>query len=110
MVQELAPRAGYDPAAIRVDVVGPRPGEKMYEELMNSEELRRLVELERYYVVLPAFRALHREIDYRYDGMRPVEADRPYNSSREPPMTHDELRAFFRQHRILDEDRASCVS
>ncbi|MBW2455345.1 MAG: SDR family NAD(P)-dependent oxidoreductase, partial [Deltaproteobacteria bacterium] len=91
MVDELAPQAGYDPKAIPIEIIGPRPGEKMYEELMNSEELRRLVELERYYVVLPAFRALHREIDYRYDGMREVQGDRPYTSLRESPMTRDEI-------------------
>jgi FlaA1/EpsC-like NDP-sugar epimerase len=36
------------------DIVGPRQGEKMYEELMSEEEITRSHELKEYFVVLPS--------------------------------------------------------
>ena len=44
---EVLQRESNEPDIV---VVGPKPGEKMYEELMNSEEVRRTKELENYFV------------------------------------------------------------
>ena len=40
MIEELAPRFGKDPAAIRFSEIGVRPGEKMHEELISETEAR----------------------------------------------------------------------
>ena len=53
MIRELAPRYGWKPDEVAVDIVGSKPGEKMYEELMNEEELRRSVELRSYFSITP---------------------------------------------------------
>ena len=52
MIEELAPKYGFNPKDIAVEEIGPRPGEKFYEELMSSEEMRRSIELEHHFVVL----------------------------------------------------------
>ena len=57
MIEELAPRHGYDPADISLRITGARPGEKLYEELTNEEEIRRTAELERHLVIVPALAA-----------------------------------------------------
>ena len=41
MVREFAPLCGRRAEDIEIKVVGPKPGEKHYEELMNDEETRR---------------------------------------------------------------------
>lgn len=46
MIKELAPVYGYDSDKIKLKIIGSKPGEKLYEELMSQEETRRTVELE----------------------------------------------------------------
>lgn len=101
MIEELAPEFGYDPDAIAVEQIGIKPGEKLYEELMSSEETRRAIEMDRFFAVLPAFRGLYREIDYDYPGLVSSEVDRPYISSEESHMSDEALRQFLRSSQLL---------
>lgn len=36
-----------------------RPGEKIHEELLNDEELRRTIERDQYYVIQPSYKSIH---------------------------------------------------
>lgn len=110
MIQELAPQYGFHPDEIEVKMIGSKPGEKLYEELMNEEETRRTVELPSYFVVLPAFQSVYETINYVYPGMKDVGVDRPYNSAIERAMTRDELRAYLLEHHLLERSGESCVS
>ena len=38
MAREFAPRCGREPKEIDIRIVGQRPGEKLYEELMNERK------------------------------------------------------------------------
>ncbi len=104
MIDELAPRYGRRPGDIDVNIIGSKPGEKLYEELLNEEEVRRSVELERYFVVLPAFRSVYRTIDYTYPGTVADEVDRPYNSSVEPCMSPADVHGYLARGRLLEEE------
>jgi FlaA1/EpsC-like NDP-sugar epimerase len=104
MVEELAPVFGHDPDKVEITTIGALPGEKMYEELLNEEEVRRTVELDRYYVVLPAFKAGFAHVSYDYPGSRGACGGQPYNSARDAPLTRDELRAFLHEGGLLDTD------
>jgi FlaA1/EpsC-like NDP-sugar epimerase len=96
MIEELAPSG-----RIGITRIGAKAGEKMYEELLSEEEAGRTLELERYFVVLPAFRGVYRAIAYDYEGgRRPAEA-RAYTSALEPPMEREELRRFLHRHDLL---------
>ena len=103
MIRELAASVGHEPDAIEINVIGSKPGEKLYEELMNDEETRRTVELPKYFVVLPAFKSIYEEIDYTYPGAIAQQVDRPYNSSVEPAMTAEELADFLRRNHLMEE-------
>lgn len=105
MIEELAPQFGRRPEDIEVRETGSKPGEKLYEELLNEEEIRRTLELDRFFAVLPAFKTIYRQIDYRYDGDGGRQVDRPYNSSQEPAMSRAELAAYLRAHGIFDACR-----
>lgn len=47
-----------------IEITGPRPGEKLFEELMTEEEITRAFEADDFIVVLPAFRNIYNHIDY----------------------------------------------
>lgn len=102
MIEELAPRYGYDPKGIRIDFIGAKAGEKMYEELMSTEETRRAVELPLYFAVLPAFRGIYRDIDYSYPQIVSGNVERPYISQSETELGFDELRRFLRDNELIE--------
>lgn len=108
MIEALAPRYGFDPQNIETRMIGSKPGEKLYEELVSEEETRRTLELARYFVVLPAFRSPYEEIDYAYPDMSEVGVKTPYNSSVTPHLSKPDLEEYLRRHSLLEED-ASCV-
>lgn len=101
MIREIAPTRGFDPAEITVEIIGAKSGEKMYEELMNEEEIRRTVELEDYFVIKPAFRSVFKPIEYSYDGTLSTAIHAPYNSANISPMSAQELREYLVQHDLL---------
>ena len=110
MVELLAPYYGHDPKSINIKLIGAKPGEKMYEELISSEELGRCLELAEMFVVLPAFRSIYHDIDYTYASATGQPPAHPYNSSQEPPMSKDEIKAFLCNHRLLPENYSPAVA
>jgi len=109
MVEELADLHEFDPAEIEIQTIGSKPGEKLFEELINEEEIRRTLELERYFVVLPAFKSRYEEVQYSYPGMSTPGVREPYNSTLREPMSKRDLREFLRQQLLLEESD-SCAS
>jgi len=97
MIEELAER----PQDVEIKMIGSKPGEKLYEELMNDEETRRTLEVENYFVVLPAFKSVYESIAYKYPGMGDVGVDDPYNSSLRPAMSKQELRTYLLENDLL---------
>ncbi|MCJ7819868.1 MAG: polysaccharide biosynthesis protein [Bacteroidales bacterium] len=101
MIRELAPVYGFRPDDIEIVEIGSKPGEKLYEELMSHEEMRRAVELPRYFVVLPAFRGIYRDISYDYEDIVTDKITNPYNSANEKPLSQEELRKFLQDSNLL---------
>lgn len=102
MIEELAPLYGHNPKDIRIRITGSRPGEKLYEELTNEEEIRRTIELENHLVVVPALQPADRRVDYTYPMMRNQRPDSAYNSSTTEPMSREELRSYLRVNNFLN--------
>jgi len=103
MIDELASRYGKVPSKVKTAVIGAKPGEKMYEELMTEEETARSIELKDLFVTLPAFRNIYKEIEYKYPGQRARKVTRPYISSLETPLPPAKLKAFLAGNGILKE-------
>lgn len=102
MIEELAERQSEKSSQIKLKVIGSKPGEKLYEELMNDEETRRTVELPNYFVVLPAFKSVYKEIEYCYPNMISDGIENPYNSALQSPMAKTEIRDFLYRHHLLE--------
>lgn len=64
--------------------------------------MRRAVELPDYFVVLPAFRGLYRDISYDYPDLVTDKVSNPYNSANESPMSKPQLLDFLVTHNLLD--------
>jgi len=107
MIQELAPLHEHSPDDIRIEIIGTKPGEKMYEELMNQEETRRALELKKYFVVQPAFNCRYREINYKYADIESKTVINPYNSNNENPLSKHQLAIFLKENNLLEEDRTA---
>ncbi|MEJ5329861.1 MAG: SDR family NAD(P)-dependent oxidoreductase [Desulfobaccales bacterium] len=104
MIELLAPVYGYDPDDLEIRFIGARSGEKLYEELMSQEETGRAVELEKMFVILPAMRSFYQKIDYSYPGeVFPRGVPRAYVSSREKPMTVEQIKNYLRENGVLPE-------
>lgn len=104
LIELLAPLYGYDPNNLEIKYGQARPGEKLFEELMSTEEVPRALDLPQMFAVLPALRSFYHQIDYRYqENVRPGPVSRPYLSSQEPPLTTAEIKAYLVQHKILPE-------
>ena len=104
MIKELASVYGHSPEKIKIEIIGTKPGEKMYEELMNVEETRRAWELKRYFVVLPAFACIHRNLEYEYAEILSKTVSHPYNSGNETPLSKTQLAKFLKENNLLEED------
>jgi FlaA1/EpsC-like NDP-sugar epimerase len=90
MCEILAPEGG-----IEIEECGVKPGEKMYEELMNEEEVRRSFEIDDYFVVLPAFESDYAgRFPYTVGGCPP---ETPYSSRFEPALSLAALTDLTRQ-------------
>lgn len=101
MIEKLADSFGHDANEIKVEVIGSKPGEKLYEELMSDEETRRSVELDNYFSVLPAFRGMYSEINYNYENLRSDKVTNPYNSAKEKCLSKNELKTFLLSNNLL---------
>lgn len=105
MIEEMAARCGHDPKSIKVKIIGSKSGEKFYEELMNEEETRRTIDLDNYFVILPAFKSVYENIEYTYKGTKKgTGINRPYNSAVETAMDRETLRTYLNLHQLLKEE------
>jgi FlaA1/EpsC-like NDP-sugar epimerase len=104
MIQELAPAFGHAPQDIQIKLIGHKPGEKMYEELMNLEETRRSWELARYFVILPAFADIYRKIVYEYPDIKSKLVTSAYQSADEKPLAKTRLADFLRENDLLQPE------
>lgn len=111
MIRLIAPLYRRAPAEVKIKEIGPRPGEKLWEELNTDEEVRRTFELGSYLVVLPALRSYYGKSSHVYDFSKLEPAARIYHSSNEPPMSESEIEDFLLRPGVLPPDvRALLVS
>lgn len=67
LIRRYAPKSGVDPSTIKIHEVGPKPGEKLYEELMTQDEDTRAFETNDMFIVLPPFGESKQSMDV-YEG------------------------------------------
>jgi len=105
MIDTLASRYGHVSTEIETTIIGTKPGEKLYEELMSDEETRRSVELEKYFSVLPAFRGIYQDITYDYRNLVSNVVTNPYMSSRVSPISVKDVKELLDSNNLFNEPK-----
>ena len=95
----LAPDFGCAPEDFKIKVVGKRPGEKVYEELLSDEECSRSLEVSDFFVIRPAVVPTGEAASSRHSGEK---VTRVYRSDQEAPMPVEEIISYFKERRLLD--------
>jgi UDP-N-acetylglucosamine 4,6-dehydratase len=103
MIEELAPQFDHSPADVESVVIGPKVGEKPYEELMTADEVSGALELPEMFAVLPRFREI-REFDYDYPQSQPASLGSGYDSHSAPALTREEIRTILAREGLLSRD------
>jgi FlaA1/EpsC-like NDP-sugar epimerase len=105
MLRKLARDYGRDPLKVEIKVIGIKPGEKLYEELMNHEETRRTVELDDYYAILPAYRGGGSFVDdFAYPGQKGPYQGPAYTSENVTPLTQEQISRLLEENGLFAKE------
>lgn len=93
---------------IKIEIIGDKPGEKMYEELMTEDEARRSLEIDDMFIILPEIKELsydasslrYPKID-KYPGAKPAKIA-SYKSSDAKLLMKHEIKKVLHKERLLD--------
>ncbi|HEY9206270.1 MAG TPA: UDP-N-acetylglucosamine 4,6-dehydratase family protein [Candidatus Methanoperedens sp.] len=100
LIEELAPRYGYDSDDIGLEIIGTKPGEKMYEELMTEDEAARSLEREDMYIIIPEIKEeLSNFVESMYRAT-PIRT-KDYVSKDVVPINGDQIKAILLNDRII---------
>ncbi len=110
MIAMLAPGFGLNPDKIEIKEIGAKAGEKLYEELMSEEEIRRTLELEDMFSIMPAFRGVYENIDYDYPDIISEKIKTPYISEHLQVMSLGEIKDYLEIHNIFQNQENGWVN
>ena len=100
LINELAPRYGHRPEDIKVEIIGTKPGEKMYEELMTEDEAFRSLERNDLFIILPQIEDELTKIDVSaYDAV-PIKS-KDYVSKDAVPITKHDIKKILIKDGII---------
>ena len=88
MIEEYAPRFGYSPEEVEINIIGARPGERVHEKLISADECEQSRELENMYVILPQIDAPGYK-DLNYSDSNPVKKE--YSSANGTLLSKEEM-------------------
>lgn len=94
LIAELAPRYGHRAEDIKLEIIGTKPGEKIYEELMTEDEAFRSLERDDMFIILPQIEDELTKIDVSVYNAVPIKS-KDYVSKDVIPITKDEIRTIL---------------
>jgi FlaA1/EpsC-like NDP-sugar epimerase len=100
IIEELAPKYSYMSKDIGIDIIGAKPGEKMYEELMTEDEASRSLERDDMFIILPEIEDELAQIDKSaYDAV-PIRS-KDYVSKGVIPLTKEDIRTILKNENLF---------
>ena len=100
MIEELAQNCGYSPNEIKLKIIGTKPGEKLYEELMTEDEARRALESEDMFILSPEMRELPHIGKSSYPSVSEAEV-KAYTSKDEKCLAKKEIKEILYQENLI---------
>ena len=101
MMEELAPNYGYSPNEIKTEIIGTKPGEKLYEELMTEDEAMRALESEDMFIVLPELRELSPIYKSSYPSVSEAEI-KAYTSKDTEHLAKEEIKEILYKENLIE--------
>ncbi|WP_019424722.1 SDR family NAD(P)-dependent oxidoreductase [Paenibacillus sp. OSY-SE] len=96
IIKHEAAKINVSTDCIKIEEIGLRPGEKMYEELMTVEEAKHALETEDMFIIPNAFMKPH-----QYEGARRAKV-RSYSSHDVTPVNYEQLENLLLQAGLID--------
>ena len=100
MIEELTPKYGHSPDDIKIELIGNKLGEKLYEELMTEDEARRALETEDMFILPPEREELSSIDKSSYLSASEAEV-KPYTSNDEKLLTKEEIREILYHENLI---------
>ena len=101
MIEELAPKYGFSPNEIKMEIIGNKPGEKLYEELMTEDEARRALESEEMFIVLSEIKELSHIDKSCYPSTFPAEI-KAYISNDVKHLIKEEIKEILYKENLIE--------
>jgi FlaA1/EpsC-like NDP-sugar epimerase len=101
LIEEIAPKHNLAPKAVKVKVIGLRPGEKMHESLMTEEESTKSLETQEMFILLSELIIPNMSELKRVYKNAKMTSKNVYASSKEKPLTKEELRTLLINERLI---------
>ncbi|MCB1195085.1 polysaccharide biosynthesis protein [bacterium] len=98
MIEEIAPSFGFEPEDIALSLIGPRPGEKMYEQLLTYEESKLVAEYDNMFVLTSRLQN-SAKANERFSSNAIS-----YSSNQIPLLTKNEIRALLRTIHVIPDN------
>ena len=101
MIEELAQNYGYSPEEIKMEIIGIKPGEKLYEELMTKDEARRALESEEMFIIFPEIK----ELSYIDKSLYPLISQaeiKAYTSKDEKYLVKKEIKEILYKEKLIE--------
>ncbi len=101
-IEELAQKHGKQPSQIQQKIIGLRPGERLYEDLMTEEEAETALETDELFIVLPGImHSPHLKLpEHNYPNSKKA-AVQKYSSKNAKQLTKEEIRALLKKEILL---------
>ncbi len=103
MIEIYAERFGFKAQDIEIIEIGNRPGEKDYEELLNIEEIRRTIELESYFCILPIFNEKQKMLN-EYENILSSNVTQEYSSAKTELCSKNDLKELLLKIELNDNN------
>lgn len=101
MIDQLAPKYGYLPCDISVTTIGPRAGEKYFEELMTSDESERAYEFENLLIIVPKLLKNEDPLDEEYFRNLKKTSMKSFSSDDVPLATKEQIKEILASHSYI---------
>ncbi|MDO9097765.1 MAG: polysaccharide biosynthesis protein [Candidatus Methanoperedens sp.] len=100
LIEGLAPKYGHSREDIGIEIIGTKPGEKMYEELMTEDEASRSLEMEDMFIIIPEMIEELPNLDKTKYNATPIKS-KDYVSKDVIPITKDAIRTILHKDGII---------
>jgi FlaA1/EpsC-like NDP-sugar epimerase len=96
MISAYGPAIGNPPDTVEIEIIGPRPGERMHEKLISKDELQNSVEQSDMFIIYPEI-----DLDNYQRREETILLTSEYTSANEEPMSSAELLDMIERANVL---------